>query len=306
MEDDSPHGENAKVKNEKMHLHGVEWTWEKSKRLVSHLKIYDIGQHEAKLRWLLLREFGHHKTYPFSKGMWEEKTWQDTCIIWKGVWEYYDDVIFSPHGLYDGGMMRQQRNLVLWRIEREQGQNFSHIFHDVAMGGDGNIMRGVFDIVHVKKWIYKLAGAYFHRPTMLSLWSSNLLMECSQDHFMLNALGGHRGGEIDRVVDGLIGCYGMLSLTWMSKHKNEDSHGVCDSLLFRLIFHTTTQDSSMDLVTILLPSQVRTLLLHLLIFHHYICILLTCPDSALLYKGARFSLGSMVHLWPAIMMETTI
>ena len=75
VEDDSPHGENSKVKNDRRHPHGVEWMWEKSKRLMSHLQIYDTGQQEAKLRWLLLRYFGHHETYPFSKGMWEKKTW---------------------------------------------------------------------------------------------------------------------------------------------------------------------------------------------------------------------------------------
>ena len=53
------------------------------------------------------------------------------------------------------------------------------------------------------------------------------------------------------MVDGLIGCCGMFSLTWMSKHKKEDFHGACDSFLFRLICHTTMKDSSMDLVTIL-------------------------------------------------------
>ena len=37
---------------------------------------------------------------------------------------HYDDMVImlSPHELYDGGMMRQQRHLLLWRIRREQGQ----------------------------------------------------------------------------------------------------------------------------------------------------------------------------------------
>ena len=91
----------------------------------------------------------------------------------QGVWMHYDDIIimFSPHELYDGGMSGQQRHFFLWRIEREQGKSFSHILHDVAMGGDGNIMGGVFDIGHVREWLYELAGAYLHRPTTLSLWS---------------------------------------------------------------------------------------------------------------------------------------
>ena len=67
VEDDSPHGKNSKVKNDRRHPHGVEWMWGKSERLVSHLQIYDTGQQEAKLRWLLLREFGHHGTYPFPR-----------------------------------------------------------------------------------------------------------------------------------------------------------------------------------------------------------------------------------------------
>ena len=81
-----------------------------------------------------------------------------------------DLVIFlSLHQLYDGVMMMQQRHVLLWRIERGQGQSCSHILHDVAMGGYGNIMGGAFDIEHVSECIYDLAGAYLHRPTTLSL-----------------------------------------------------------------------------------------------------------------------------------------
>ena len=84
---------------------------------------------------------------------------------------HYDEVIivFSPYDLCDGGMRWQQILLLLWRIEREQGQVCSPIFHDVAGGGDDNIMGGVFDIEHVREWIYKLVGAYLHMPTTLSL-----------------------------------------------------------------------------------------------------------------------------------------
>ena len=121
----------------------------------------------------------------------------------------YDDAIimFSPHGLYDGGMRRLQRLLLLWRIGREQGHICCHNWHDVAGVGDGNIivqggyslalddlevlppwkellvcnniMGGVFDMGHAKGWIYELARAYLHGPIALSLWSRNLLMECS-------------------------------------------------------------------------------------------------------------------------------
>ena len=116
---------------------------------------------------------------------------------------HYDGMVimFSLHKLYDGGMMRQKRHLLLWRIEGEQGQSCSHILHNVSMGGDGNIMGEDFDMGHIREWNYELAGAYLHRPTMLSLWSMSLLVECSQDHFIFDALDGHRGGEIDRVVE---------------------------------------------------------------------------------------------------------
>ena len=207
--------------------------------------------------------------YPSSRGMREEDTWQGTCIMGQqGVWMHYYDMIilFSLHQLYDGGMMRQQRPLLLWRIKRGQGKSCSHILHDVAMGGNGNIMGGYFDIEHVRECIYELAGAYLHGPTMLSLWGMSLMMECSQDHFIFDTLGGPRGGEIDRVVDGLIGCCGMFSLTWMSKHKKEDFHGACDSFLFILVCHTTMEDSYMDLATILLPSHGKNYIFALIDF----------------------------------------
>ena len=116
---------------------------------------------------------------------------------------HYDDMVifFSLHQLYDGGMMRQQSHLLLWRIEREHGYIFSHILHDVAMGGDDNIMGGVFDIEHVRECIHELEGAYFHRPTTLSLWSMDLWMECPQDHSTLGALYGQGRGEKDGEMD---------------------------------------------------------------------------------------------------------
>ena len=119
------------------------------------------------------------------------------------------------------------------------------------MGGDGNIMRGVFDIEHVIGCIQELAGACLRRLVAMSLWSMRLLMECSQDHFIFDALEGHRGGEIGRMVNGLIGYYGMFSLTWISKHEKEDFFVACGSFLFGWVCHTTMEDSFMDLVTIL-------------------------------------------------------
>ena len=73
----------------------------------------------------------------------------------QGVWMHCDDlvILISLHRLYHGVMMRQQKHLLVWRIERGQGQSCSHILHDVAMGGDDNIMGGVFNMGHVREWI---------------------------------------------------------------------------------------------------------------------------------------------------------
>ena len=69
------HLEEENVEQYDKHSPWVEWMMVERKRWESPLKIYDIGQQEAKLCWLLLREFGHHMTYPFSKGVWVEETW---------------------------------------------------------------------------------------------------------------------------------------------------------------------------------------------------------------------------------------
>ena len=126
--------------------------------------------------------------------------------------------MFSPHDLYDGGMRRQQKLLLLWLFLGEQGQICSHTLHDVAGVGDGTIMvqRGyslalddqevlppweellvcssivgdIFDNKHVKERSYELSGSYLHRPTTLSLESMGLLMEYPQDHFTFDAIGG--------------------------------------------------------------------------------------------------------------------
>ena len=96
--------------------------------------------------------------------------------------------------------------MFLWLLLGEHWQICSHTLHDVAGVVDGTIMvkRGyslalddqeelpprkefpicsnivgdVFDSGHVKEWSYELEGAYLHRPTMLSLGSLGLLMEC--------------------------------------------------------------------------------------------------------------------------------
>jgi len=59
----------------------IEWMWLMSKELGGYLQIYDIGQHEAWLDWLLLKEFGHHLENTLPKNGRIEKRCQDTCII---------------------------------------------------------------------------------------------------------------------------------------------------------------------------------------------------------------------------------
>jgi len=93
-------------------------------------------------------------------------------------------------------------------------------------------MEDAFDIQHVKDWRCLLMGAYLHRPIVLSLWSWDLLMEYSQDHFSFNALGEKRGGEEDDV----------LFLSWVSKHGEEDLHAELGSFLFMGVCQTIIED----------------------------------------------------------------
>ena len=65
----SLHWKGTKVYHDGRHSHWEEWEWMESKKLVSYLQIYDTGQQEAWLRWLLLKEFGRHGTYNFSNGL---------------------------------------------------------------------------------------------------------------------------------------------------------------------------------------------------------------------------------------------
>ena len=55
-EDGSPHGRSTKMEDGRIHPQMIEWMWMESKRLVSHLKIYDTGQQEDKMCWLLFYE----------------------------------------------------------------------------------------------------------------------------------------------------------------------------------------------------------------------------------------------------------
>ena len=49
---------------------------------MSHLHIYDTGQQEAWLRWLLLKEFDHHMTYPLPKGMEAYVMAVEYLVVW--------------------------------------------------------------------------------------------------------------------------------------------------------------------------------------------------------------------------------
>ena len=129
------------------HPQVVEWMWLESKKLVGYLQIYDTGQHEAWLHWLLLKEFVHLERYPLSKGMKEDEVWQDTCIIGQQrVWMHGVDLTFisfimsSSHELYDESMRRQKTLLLLGLFLREKRKIFSHMLYDVAGVGDGTIM----------------------------------------------------------------------------------------------------------------------------------------------------------------------
>ena len=115
-----------------------------------------------------------------------------------------------------------------------------------------SIMGDVFDKDNVNEWSYELLGAYLHGSIALSLGSLGLLMECPQDHFTLDALGGQGGGENDEVVDGNIYYRDMIFLTWISKHKKGDLPITYDSFLFMGVCHTTMEGIFMDLIIILL------------------------------------------------------
>lgn len=188
-------------------------------------------------------------------------TWHGTYIILRqGVWVYWNDLMsfistlmLLLQDLYDDGVGRQLEILFLWLLLREYGLILSHTLHDVARVGYGTIMlqrgysltledEGVlllwegsltynfimfdddFDMWDVKSWSYEMTGALLQSPTTLSLGSLGLLMECSQDHFIYDALDGHAGDESDGLMDGDIYYQDMIFLTWIFKHKKRDLH----------------------------------------------------------------------------------
>ena len=127
-EDGSLHVRSTKIEDGRRHPQMIEWMWMMSKKLGSYLQIYDTGQQEAWLCWLLLKEFGHHLAYNLPKGMGMEKMWYNACIIeQKIVWMHGFYVTFisfimsSSHELYDESMRRQQTLLLLGFYMREQG-----------------------------------------------------------------------------------------------------------------------------------------------------------------------------------------
>ena len=60
--------------------------------------LHSIGvmqQQEAWMRWLLLRYFGHHMTYPISIGVLVFGTLYGTHMMWQqGAWLYWSDMTF--------------------------------------------------------------------------------------------------------------------------------------------------------------------------------------------------------------------
>ena len=132
-------------------------------------------------------------------------------------------------------------------------------------------MGGFFDNDHVNEWSYEVARDYLHRPTALSLWSLDLLMECPQDHFTFDALDGKGGDERDGVVDGNIYYIDMIFLTWISKHKKEDLHLRYGSFLFIGVCHTIMEDLFMDPIIILLSLHGK----------NYVFAFIDCPTQYL-------------------------
>ena len=76
------HWNDNKVEHGRRQPHLDGWVRMMRKGLVSHLQIYDTGQQEASFPWLLLRDFGHHLTYPMTIGVLLFGTWHGTHIMW--------------------------------------------------------------------------------------------------------------------------------------------------------------------------------------------------------------------------------
>ena len=133
------------MKQERRHPQLDGWVRLMSKGLVSHLQIYDTGQQEAWLCWLLLKYFGHHVTYPMSKGVLWFGALHDNHMLWQQkIWLYgafYKSTIMMLfYDLFDGEMRRQQRLLLLWLLLGEYGLIFSHTLHDILGVEDGTII----------------------------------------------------------------------------------------------------------------------------------------------------------------------
>ena len=112
------------------------------------------------------------------------------------------------YGLYEGEMREQQELLFLWLHLGEFGKNFSHTYHDISREKEGtfmvqggypsaledherlpcrkkifshsSMMVDGFGMWNVKGRSHGVTRALLLRPTVLSLESMFLLMECSK------------------------------------------------------------------------------------------------------------------------------
>ena len=141
-----------------------------------------------------------------------------------------------------------------------------------------------------------MEGAYVHRPTTLSLWSWDLLMECSQDHFTYDALGGQGGDKSDGVVDGDICYQGVIFLTWVSKHKKEDLHAAHGTFLFIGVCPTTMENLFMDPYIILLLAHGKNFTLTYMDYlTQYLCVL-TIPIQCIAPQEGKLLFGLHGHI----------
>ena len=98
------------------------------------------------------------------------------------------------------------------------------------------------------------------------------------------------------MVYGDIYYYGVLFLTWVSKHEEEDFHAALGSFPFMGVCQNIIEDSFMGPCIFLLPKYGERFFLQPL----------TIFGSALLHKREIYSLSSMIYIGPNYMMETTI
>lgn len=247
-EDGSPCWEGTKMQDGKRNPQGVEWMWMKGKRMVSLLQIYDIGKQETMLRWLLLRDFGRHKTYPFSWDMEKEEDWQDSyTMVQRGACVHYDEMVFFlplivlPSHICYGGSMEEQQTFLLLGLYSDVagvGGGTSIVKRDCSLALDAqeihslweglymcsSMMSRAFDKIHVKELSFEMKVALLHSPTTLSLQSWVYLLKCFQNQFTSDVPWRHVGDEDEGVMDGSILYYILIFLAWVHKHKEGHLH----------------------------------------------------------------------------------